>query len=405
MLSLLAIVAVVGCSPSRKPEAAPAAPGPEATRIVSAEEVLQHLDAARAAFAAEDWTKAASAAAAGLEGDPEGPELLRIHGIASLKLSKTEDAIASLEGAVKADPRDAEVRQALAEAYDAVGDPESAAPHAGMAAELQADDPWAYLAHGLLLKEIGQYTEATKALGLADALMPDDPDILLAMAEAYFAAGEPDACAVNARAALDAMAVSGSESEPPHFPDEWVDSAARANELLAMSHLARGTPDEESVDREVARQYLAEIPLLIKNPDLAKAHQARAYHQAGFTQSALFAVNEMKAVPERAWAQMLVARVNLDSGLNFDVALEAARRAVNLEGETAETLGLRGWANHKSGNLERAQIDLEAALALARTSSQKAVLHHYLFRTFEALGSTVQAEEHREAAEKLGYRP
>jgi len=113
----------------------------------------------------------------------------------------------------------------------------------------------------------------------------------------------------------------------------------------------------------------------------------------------------MKTVPERAWAQMLVAKINLDAGQSFDVALEAAKKAVALEGESAESLGLRGWANYKAGNLEKAQTDLEAALALARTRAEKGKLHHHLYRTFESLGGTAQAEEHRKVAEELGYKP
>lgn len=398
-------VAVTGCSGGRKLQTEAAAPAATAASVMTAEEVFQHLSSARQAFESEEWSKAAAEAAEGLKGDPQGPDLLKIHGIACLKLAKAEEAISSLKAAAEADPRDAEVQQALAEAYDAIGDPASAAPHAGLAAELLADDPWAYLAHGLLLKEIGRYSEAAKALGQADALMPDDPEILLAMAETYFLAGEPEACAVNARAALDAMAVSESESEPPHFPDEWTDQAARANELLAMSHLARANPDEESVDREIARQYLEEIPLLITDPDLAKAHQARAYYEAGFIKSALHILKGMKAVPNRAWTQILAARIYLDAGEGFDVALEAAKRAVSLEGETAETLGLRGWANCKLGNYDKAQGDLEAALALARTAAQKGKLHYQLSRTLEALGSTVEAEEHLRTAQQLGFGP
>jgi tetratricopeptide (TPR) repeat protein len=397
------MVLAAGCPTRTSDEGIEVAPLDAGDDLVTAEEVQEHLAAAQEAFDAEDYPKAAQEAAAGLEGDPHDARLLRIHGMASLHLGKPAEAIPSLEAAAVAEPRDPDIQQALAEAYDATGEPEAAAPHAGLAAELYADDPWAHFAHGLLLKEIGEYAEAAKALGQADALMPDDPEILLTMAEAYCEAGDPEACAVNARAALDAMVVSTSESEPPHYPDDRLESAARANELLAMSHLARATPDEESADREVARQYLEEIPLLIEDEDLARAHQMRAYQQAGYVESAVWTLGQMEAVPERPWAQMVAARTYLDAGESFDEALQAAEKAVELGGETAETLSLRGWANFKNENYETAEKDLLAALELARTSRREGELHYRLAKTYEALGSSAQAGEHQEKADQLGY--
>ena len=390
-------IALSSCRSTAPPS--PPAGVPTAQR--SPDELARLRSEAKTALDAQDYRKAASLIEQASRIDPEDTELQGMRGLARLGLGNIEQAIADLSAACESDPDSSDFQLGLAEAYDRADSPESAEPHAALAAKLLADDPWAYYASGKLLMELGRYADAVEALQNADDLGAGNPEILIALSEAHIKNGQADLAAGTAWAAIDALA-EGPESAEPRSPDA-ADTMAAAYEIVARAELAN-TERSRDLSVEIARQHLELITDVVPDKALAACHKARAWRLAGRPDAAQFVLKDITPPRDVAWAQAEVAQVYLACGKDFDKAAIAAGRAAELDPSNAEYVGLRGWAEFKNEDYQAARTDLEAALARARTKPQKAAINYRLFRACEALQDPASALSYRQKAQELGYQ-
>jgi len=390
-------IALSGCRGTAPSSPSGGVPG----RQHSAGELDRLRSDAKAALDAKDYRGAASLADQALRIDPEDTEIQGMRGLAQLGLGNIEQAVTDLCAACKSDPDSSDIQIGLAEAYDRANNPESAEPHAALAAKLLADDPWAYYASGKLLMELGRYAEAAEALQNADDMEEGDPQILLALAEAELMSAQAELAAGTAWHLIDALTETTESAEPPS--SDQADAKAAAYEIIARAELANTSRSRE-LSVELARQYLESIKGVVPDKALAACHIARAWRQAGKVDGALFALKDITPPPDVAWAQAEVAEVLLACGKGFDKAAIAAGRAAELDPSSHEYLGLKGWAEFKTKDYGAARTDLAAALALARTKAQKAVINYRLFRACEALQDPAAALSYRQRAQELGYQ-
>lgn len=398
--ALVFVFAAATSCTQRSPSQSAPARAPERPALTD-EQAAARKQQAREAFGKQDYQRTVQVLEPVVASNAEDSEALGLRGRARLELGQPAEAVADLSAAVAVEPENAEVQAALAEAYDRLNDVEAAEPHARAAAESLADDAWAHYAHGLLLAELGRHKEAAEAFRAADDLEPYQPQILVALAESELACGNLEKAQDNAWAAIEAVATAHGR---PDIDPKWAPWVARSYELIARAELAKGKATEKSLEKEVAKSYLAEIVGAVGDPILAKYHQARAWREAGLIDSAIWTIKGTEPPANVGWANAELARILLEAGTSADVAAQAATRAIELDGECAELLGLRGWAEFKNKQYEPARRDLEAALALARTKQQRALLNYRLFRACEALGDSASALSYRETARSLGYK-
>ena len=104
---------------------------------------------------------------------PDNAEAKKRSGELLLEHGKAEEAIASLEDVVKADPR-FENRYTLAVAYLRSGDAEKATQQLQAAVETEPGNPEAHVAYGRVLRDARKFPEAAAQFGEAIKLNPKD---------------------------------------------------------------------------------------------------------------------------------------------------------------------------------------------------------------------------------------
>lgn len=404
-LSALVVLALAGgCTPRGRGAAGPAQPAPRVS--LDATQLAQLLDEARKAVDSGDPAKALELASQYAEYAPDDAEMRGIRGRALLAQKQYDKAAEDLEAAVTSESSDPDLRLSLAEAFDSANRPDLAEPHLRAAARQIADDAWAYYNDGLLLEELGKTQQAADAFREADELEPGNPEILLARARALLAAGQPEQARDNAWGAVESLA--DPESGLPRPEGDLMTTTAQAYEILARSELAEskkaGDEGERGAKREIAKSWLAKLPEVVKDPALARFHQARVWREAGEPDVALAALDGAEPPKDAGWAQAELARILVAQGKDCAKAAQAAGRAIELDGPDADLLGLQGWALYKAKDYGEARGKLAEALKLARTNRERGEINYRLFRTCEALSDTAAAQQYREAAKKLGFK-
>ncbi|WP_454886080.1 tetratricopeptide repeat-containing sulfotransferase family protein [Sphingomonas oryzagri] len=140
---------------------------------------------ARASLAAGDLDGAASAIGEGEDlATPQGREFARMAAHIAAQRGEVDDAVARYARLTQADPADFESWQGLGLFSFRLGDSQGAADALGRAVRLQPRLPAAQLALGRALMKLDREAEACEAFARADALDPDNAEILFELGRA-----------------------------------------------------------------------------------------------------------------------------------------------------------------------------------------------------------------------------
>jgi tetratricopeptide (TPR) repeat protein len=259
----------------------------------------------------------------------------------SLAMKDYPTAIATLEGLRKASPADLELAGALAAAYEQAGQPQRAEKELQALVSRQPKSAAARFRLGVVLGIQGRHAEAVAQFRKAQALSPDDPSILRALAVAARRAGD------------GAAAESAAQRLLKLRPDD-VDSTA----LVAVLLRDRGKPAEAIA---LYRSFVARHP----SDPAALADLAELLDEAGQGTEALAAARRAAtAGPTFATAHDRLGWILLRRGDRAS-ALPSLEKASRLSPSEPAILYHYAEALHRNGRPQEALAAVQRALSLS----------------------------------------
>lgn len=295
------------------------------------------------------------------------PRLHNLQGLAHVALGQLREAVDQFESGLRLDPTRSELHLNLAIVLSKTGMTGRALSEFEQALELDADSIEARLGLGHELLRLRRHAAALEVLGPALEHAPRDPRLLRALAEAHDGGSDPER-ALSAWSELESVAPSA-------------DSARRLGELTRANapDIARGHY-EDCVDRDPAATDCAEAAATFALEAGLPATAARLLGSrvgeltevgvlnlliALQNQRDLAALEDVirRREPElgRAWGVVALARW---AGGDLSAALDAVRRGLFLEPDSADLENLRGVLLEETGDRGAAIAAWRRALEL-----------------------------------------
>jgi tetratricopeptide (TPR) repeat protein len=233
-------------------------------------------------------------------------------GSIALARGKTDEAIRNLSESVDIDDDNVDSRKALGNAYLEKGDVQNALPHFRAATRLAPSDPAIAAAYGTALLEADSVDAAIIRISAANVLNPENPLLYVALGDAYMKQNVTALAITNYQRAkdLDPKSVNARFKLASAFEKEkkWNDAVREYREV-------------QSIDSTRADAYLMEGKIWYK----AKQFKNAVAPLRSF----------VRLKPDSFEGTSMLAESLVEA--NDPTAVEAARRAVELDSTAAQT--------------------------------------------------------------------
>jgi putative PEP-CTERM system TPR-repeat lipoprotein len=294
-----------------------------------------------------------------------------------LRLKDGKAAVEAAQAALTAIPNDAQLVEALGAAQVAT-DPKQAVDTLRHAAELQPQNPLAYLRLAEVQTLVKDYESALISERKALALKPDLPQAYGALAKTYIAFGQHDQAIAEARKLQKQYAdkaigyalegeILAAQKKWPQAADAFKTALARqqlpilATRTYALLIAAGKTSDAAAFARKWISDHPNDstMPLALAQFDMQRKDFKAA--RTGYERV-------LKQDPDNAIALNNLAWILIDAG--DAKGLEYAEQAHRLAPFSPNVLDTLGWALTRNGQAKRGVQLLRMAAALAPTQSQ-----------------------------------
>lgn len=204
------------------------------------------------------------------EANPEDASLLYDLGMAESDLGELDRAVLHLEKARRLDPKHANTLVALGVAQQRKGNREAARDWLDKALEVEPGNPYALKNKGAILLEAGAFAEAEAALREARGRLPNDPAVLLGLAQALDY-GEDGAKAPEADELYSRILAMGPPARLAEVAEKGRSRLAHRGfrsaggggpRMDAVMYCLGALEKFESIDREALQRIAFEVAML-----------------------------------------------------------------------------------------------------------------------------------------------